>query len=146
MTTRIDVLSSNELFRRTLEEPENEDLFKEFEVDGERTQRLHYLSTGDRQTHIVLYAGDRIVAAASLEVNPYETTQLWVLHVSVERGHRQKGYAGKIIEAVYAYALARDKKVAPSSFTKLGQRLKHIFLQYDALHPEAACGQPHKDF
>lgn len=148
MTLRIEVLSADELFLRVRKERANRDLFTEKLVGDRKVRRLHYLNPSDagRQTQVVLYLGNRIVGAAGLAVNPWQAEQLWVQHVSVEEAHREKGYAGLIIEAVYAHALEQKKKVTPSSFTRLGQRLKHIFDKYDALFPQAACGLPRENF
>lgn len=148
MTLRIEILSADELFQRTLTERANKDLFTEKQVGDRKVRRLHYLNPSDarNQTHVVLYLDKRIVGIAGLQVNPYNTEQLWVQHVSVEEAHRGAGYAGKIIDAVYAYAVEHGKRVTPSSFTELGQRLKHIFDKFDSLYSQAACGLPREDF
>lgn len=147
MALRIEVLSADELFQRTQAEPANKDLFTTRMVGDRKVRRLHYLNHDDarHQTQIVLYEGARIVGAAGLQINPWQTENVWVQHVSVEEAYRGKGFAAKLIEAVYAYAVDNKLKVEPSAFSALGQRLKHIFDRFDALHPQAACGQPHRD-
>lgn len=147
MTLRIEILSADELYQRTLTERANKDLFTTKQVGDRKVRRLHYLNHDDarHQTHVVGYLGDRIVGIAGLQVNPYNTDNLWVQHVSVEDGHRGNGFAAKLIEASYAYAVEKKLKVEPSAFSLLGQRLKHIFDRLDALYPQAACGLPHRD-
>lgn len=147
MTMRIEVLSADELYQRTRTERANKDLFTTQMVGDRKVRRLHYLNHDDarHQTHVVLYQGARIVGAAGLQINPWNTENVWVQHVSVEEGHRGKGLAAKLIEAVYAYAVENNLKVEPSAFSQLGQRLKHIFDRLDALHPQATCGLPHRD-
>jgi Acetyltransferase (GNAT) family. len=116
-------------------------------VGDRKVRRLHYLNHDDarHQTQVVLYEGARIVGAAGLQINPWNTENVWVQHVSVEEAHRGKGFAAKLIEAVYTYAVENKLRVEPSAFSLLGQRLKHIFDRLDALHPQAACGMPHRD-
>lgn len=149
MNTVIEILSPDELFERVETELANADLFDEIEEgEGKVRKRLHYLSVSEarNQTHVVLYLDGRIVGISGLQVNPYNEDELWVQHVSIEEDYRGRGLASRLVEAVYAYALEHKKKVTPSSFTQLGQRLKHVFERLDAQHPEVACGLPHQDF
>ena len=149
MDTVIEILSPDELLERVDTEPKNADLFEEVELEGGQVKRrLHYLRASEyrHQTHVTLYLDGRIVGISGLMVNPYNEVELWVQHVSVEEGFRGMGLASRLVEAVYAYALEHKKKVTPSSFTQLGQRLKHVFERLDAQHPEAACGLPHQNF
>ena len=144
----IDVLSGDGLFGRVAREKANNDLFKSDRVNGARISRLHYLDSRDAsgQTHVTLSKGSRIIGIAGLQTNYREPSELWVQHVSVEKQHQGMGYAGKLVESVYDYALRRGQKVSPSSFTVEGQRLKHVFDRLDLLHPEAASGIAHQDF
>lgn len=144
----IAVLTADQLYQRTREERSNRDLFAERLVDGVKVKRLHYLCIGeyDKQVHVVLSLGQRIVGIAGLQVNPHDTDMYWVQHVSVETKHRGKGYARLLIEALYAHAIEQGKVVSPSSFSQLGQRLKPIFTRLDQQYPQAASGQAHRDF
>lgn len=146
-TLSIDVLSADQLFTRVHGEKVNADLFKTKIVDGEKVRRLHYLNASDAadQTHITLSQNQRIIGVSGLQTNPRDAKQLWVQHVSVEAQHQGKGFASAMIESIYDYARRRSQLVVPSSFSKDGQRLKHIFDRLDALHPEAASNLPHRD-
>jgi len=148
MPLRIEFLTADELFQRTLNEPANRDLFTQKQVGDRKVRRLHYLNPDDarHQTQVVLYLDERIIGAAGLQINPRNTEQVWVQHVSVEEAHRGRGYASKILESVYESVALANMKVVPSSFTELGQRLKHIFDRLDAAYPQVACGLPHRDF
>ncbi len=143
----ITVLTADQLYQRTRDEKVNRDLFAERTVDGVKKRRLHYLCIGeyDKQVHVVLSLGQRIVGIAGLQINPYDTDIYWVQHVSVEENHRGFGYARMLIEAIYAHAVEQGKVVSPSSFSTLGQRLKPIFSRLDEQYPDAASDEPHRD-
>lgn len=143
----IAVLTADQLYQRTREERSNRDLFAERTVNGARVKRLHYLCIGEynKQVHVVLSLGQRIVGIAGLQINPYDTDMYWVQHVSVEAKHRGKGYARMLIEAIYSHAIEQGKVVSPSSFSQLGQRLKPIFARLDQQFPQAASGEAHRD-
>lgn len=136
--TFIDVLGPRALMERIKTEAANRSLM----LEGKG--RLHYLNRSmlDEQTHVTLYEGKRIVGIGGLQTNPSDTGQIWVHHVSVEKGYQGRGYARNIIESIYDYALKRNQKVVPSSFTVEGQKLKPVFSRLDTQYPQAASGLP----
>jgi predicted GNAT family acetyltransferase len=97
------------------------------------------------QIHVTLSQNQRIIGVSGPQTNPHDSKMLWVQHISVEPQHQGKGYASRLVESVYDYALRRSQKVLPSSFSAQGQRLKHIFDKLDAVYPEAAANVPHAD-
>ncbi len=139
----IDVLSPDELFKRVETQKVNRDLFKAKYVDGLESRRLHYLNAREAlgQTHVTLSLGNRIVGIGGVRTNPYEKSSLWVEHVSVEAKHQGKGYASRIIESIYDYALRRDQVVSPSSFSAQGQKLKPVFSRLNEKFPQARSGE-----
>ncbi len=144
---KLEILSSNQLYERTQTQSANKNLFDVKLVNGENIRRLHYLSdvSYHDQTHFTLSLGRRIVGVGGVQVNPYDQSQLWMQHVSVESQYQGLGYARQILTGIYEYAAKNDLKVVPSSFSKMGQRLKHIHTDLDAKYPQAASGIPHKD-
>jgi predicted GNAT family acetyltransferase len=116
-------------------------------VNGILVKRLHYLSDINYhdQTHFTLSLGRRIIGIGGVQVNPYNPSQLRMQHVSVEQQYQGKGFARQILSGIYEYADRNNLKVVPSSFSKMGQRLKHIHTELDAKYPRAASGIPHKD-
>lgn len=143
-TLSIDVLGPRGLMER-IKEPANRNIFGPELVNGDG--RLHYLRRGSiqEQTHVTLSLGNRIIGIGGLQTNAGQTSELWVQHISVEAKHQGKGYARNIIESIYDYALQRNQRVVPSSFTSEGQRLKPIFGKMNARYPEAAASLPFKD-
>src|SRR6185369_8407985 len=94
---RLDILGTDQLYDRVLSQPENHDLFDEKEVQGERVKRLRYLQptsglfSKHKESHFVVSLDNtRIVAAGTIQTNPYNEEQIWVCHVSVEDGHQGK--------------------------------------------------------
>lgn len=144
---KVEILSSNQLYERTLTQSANKNLFDVRLVNGENVRRLHYLSevSYHDQTHFTLSLGRRIIGVGGVQVNPYDPSQLWMQHVSVESKYQGYGYARQILTSIYEYAAQNNLKVVPSSFSKMGQRLKHIHTELDAKYPQAASGLPHKD-
>jgi GNAT superfamily N-acetyltransferase len=147
MRPQIEILSAEELYLRTRAERVNRDLFAEKEIGGRRVRRLHYLNASDyhHQTQVVLSLGRRIVGAAGLQITPHDKQMFWIQHISVEDKHQGKGYARLLMEAIYAYAIERGLIVSHSSFSEMGQRLKHIAVEMDERYPQAASGEPLKD-
>src|ERR1700719_4592466 len=99
----IEIITDERLEERMAQEPENADLFGEL-PDGRKTAERLYCVT--RETHnftkkrygtnqgkrnIVLSLGRRIVALAGLQVNPEDSSDLWITHVAVEEEHWGKG-------------------------------------------------------
>lgn len=146
-TLSLAILSASQLYQRTRTERSNRDLFKVRVVDGKEVKRLHYLCSREyeKQVHVVLSLGQRIIGIGGLQVNPYDTEMYWVQHVTVEDKHRGKGYARMIIEAIYAYAVEQGKVVSPSGFSTLGQRLKPIFARMNEQFPAACSGEAFRD-
>lgn len=144
---KLEILSSSQLYERTQTQFANKNLFDVKLVNGENVRRLHYLSevAYHDQTHFTLSLGRRIIGVGGVQVNPYNPSQLWMQHVSVEPQFQGNGYARQILTGIYEYAAKNNLKVVPSSFSKMGQRLKHIHNELDARYPQAASGIPHKD-
>jgi GNAT superfamily N-acetyltransferase len=146
MRPKIEILTADELYERTLTERSNRDLFAVKEIDGRKVKRLHYLNEEYRhQTQVCLTLGRRIVGIGGVQVNPYDTRVLWIQHISVEAKHQGKGYARMIMEAIYAYAVERGLIVSHSAFSADGQRLKHIASELNARFPQAASLEPFRD-
>ncbi|MBS1990993.1 MAG: GNAT family N-acetyltransferase [Cyanobacteria bacterium SZAS LIN-3] len=145
---QVKIHTAQELYERTRTERSNRDLFAVKEIDGVKVKRLHYLSPGEyhRQTHFVLSLKSRIVAIGSIQANPHAEGTFWIQQISVESKHQGKGFARLVMEAIYEYAVERNLIVSHSSFSRDGQRLKHIALELNERYPQAASPEPLRDW
>lgn len=88
----------------------------------------------------------KIIGCSGIEVNPDKINMIWITFVSVDPKYTGRGFARKMIEEIYKYAVENNLVVKPSSFTEDGQRLKHIFVDMNKKYPKADCHLEFKDF
>lgn len=141
-TVSIDVLTGAQFMTREVTQAENKGMFGTRTMGGIENQRLKYLFPDEarEQAHITMSMGKRIIGDIGIRTSAHNADNLWVHYVSVEGQHQGKGYASRLIESLYDYAVAEKKRVEPSSFTTLGQKLIPVFDRLDKLHPQAATG------
>ena len=98
--------------------------------------RIKYLHPSEmtQEDHIIALEGEKIVGNLAFQINPYNKTEVWLKHVSVDEKYRNKGIAKKLAEmAVEKISKIRTiNTLAVSSYTKQGfQYLPKIFTELD---------------
>jgi GNAT superfamily N-acetyltransferase len=103
------------------------DLIRNFPANEDVYDRLKYLvrELAHEQEHfLVLGDAGKIIAAGSVQENPYDERELWVCHVSTDPDHQNQGHAKNILRAIADYALEKDYTLATGAFEQDG--LKYL--------------------
>lgn len=101
--------------------------------------RLPYLNPREMENelHFIILDGQTVIADAAIQQSPYEEHIIWLKHIVVDVNYRNKGYARRLLEHIYAYASSNKKQIEHSSFSDLGQQyLPNIIKQLDLKYPE----------
>lgn len=103
----------------THSEDENHDVF----------DRIKYLFPSEmhREIHIVHLDGKRIVSNLALQENPYDDSEYWLKHVSVDEDYRNRGLATELYQKAVELARKNGKAIKRSSSSDMGQKyLSHV--------------------
>jgi len=93
---------------------DNEDLF----------DRLHYLdfSEAKNEIHFIIRDGDKIIGIAGIEKNPYDSTEYWVKHYSVDPEYRNLKVGTRLVDEVFRFANKHGMSLKRSSPSEMGKR------------------------
>lgn len=108
--------------------PENADVFK----------RLAFLwdDSARHETHFLGLSGSKIVAAGSVKENPYDKSELWLMHISVDPEYKGHGYGKRILSSIFDHAVKSGHILAPSTFEDEGFIcLAHVMERLHQEHP-----------
>lgn len=100
--------------------------------------RIKYLHPNEvyHETHLFAFDGEHVVGDVGLQNNPYDDSEIWFKHVSVDSEHRNKGVATALIAKSVDYVLSQKKHLGLSSFSDEGELyIKKIFRQIHEDHP-----------
>ena len=107
-------------------------------INADMQTRLKYYNSreGINELHFVVRAGEKIVAIAGIQENPYNPKQLWSKHFSVDAEYRNLGLASKLIDSVFEYALKNHYVLVRSSSSEMGtEYLKHVIEKAKRKYP-----------
>lgn len=87
------------------------------------TKRIKYLhfSWNSKEEHFVIFDGKKLIADLSVQVNPYNHKQLWLMHIAVDPAYQNKGLATKLLEELFRYLKLRDLELVRSSPSDQGK-------------------------
>jgi GNAT superfamily N-acetyltransferase len=102
--------------------------------------RIKYLHSNEmfKEDHIIVVTDTGLVVGnIATQVNPYDTTQLWIKHVSVDPAYHNKGVATVMVEELYALARDTQKSLQRGSPTQMGKdHLTEVFHRASARNPD----------
>lgn len=84
---------------------------------------LKYLQYADfdKETFIVLTDNDKILGVSGIQKSFYDKDLLWLLYISVDEKHRNKGVASLIVHNIFTYAHDRHLGISISRYSDDGE-------------------------
>jgi RimJ/RimL family protein N-acetyltransferase len=91
--------------------------------------RIKYVSTQAGEFYITAVVGERIVGVISLQFNPHNPNQVWVMGVSVDPQFQNQGIAGMLVRELFAWASGLNHEISLSSMTDQGKQYLSALIQ-----------------
>ena len=108
--------------------------------------RIKYVSTRGSEFYITAVVGERIVGVTSLQINPYNRSQVWVMGVSVDPQFQNQGIAGRMLRELFVWAEHTQHEISLSSFTDQGQQyLVGVLSRLAHAHPRVSVKYSSQD-
>lgn len=109
------------------------------DINADMPTRLKYYDPkeGLQELHFVIKDGNKIVADAGVQENPYNDKQLWSKHFTVDPNYRNIGLATKLVDAVFDYASTHNYDLVRSIASLMGEKyLANVIDQAKEKYPE----------
>lgn len=75
-----------------------------------------------KEIHFVHTSENQIISNLALQQNPYDDSELWLKHVSVDGRYRNKGLATELYTKAVNYARSQNKSLKRSSPSEMGAK------------------------
>lgn len=80
--------------------------------DRKAYDEMQYIGISNKreELHITLWENVKFVGDLEMQVNPYNIKELWIMHIAVRKGYEGKGYAKKLVNTLFKYAIENGYK------------------------------------
>jgi ribosomal protein S18 acetylase RimI-like enzyme len=101
-----------------------------------RIKYLHF-SWNSKEEHFVIFDGQKLIADLSIQQNPYDKKQIWLMHIAVDPAYQNKGLATRLLEELFKYLKIRDLELVRSSPSDDGKLyVQPVMQRLRAKYPE----------
>ena len=103
------------------------------------TDRIKYLhfSWNSKEEHFVIFDGKKLIADLSIQANPHDKRQIWLMHIAVDPAYQNKGLATKLLEELFRYLKIHDLELVRSTPSDQGKLyIQPVMQRLRAKYPE----------